>query len=43
MVLLRAAFRPHMLLNSVLRYDVLMCFGLSLRATFWWEGRGASD
>jgi hypothetical protein len=35
-ILLRAAFRPHMLLFSDLRYDVLMCFGLSLKGQFWY-------
>ena len=30
-VLLRAAFRAHIVWVSDFRYDVLMCFGLSLR------------
>ncbi len=43
MVLLRVAFRPHMVFISVLRYDVPMCFGLSLEAPFEWEVCCTSD
>jgi hypothetical protein len=34
-VLLRVAFRPHMIFDSDLRYDVLICFGLSLQTSLW--------